>query len=72
MDLTKWLPTIVSVAAMAGGIASAVVAWLTYHRSKMPDVVTYLEMGDSSAVIWFVIKNFGNGVDRVVEVGVST
>jgi anti-sigma-K factor RskA len=59
---------IANATSCVAAIAAVVVALYVNYEAKLPDVIAYLEHDSAHGCIYLVVKNFGRGVARNVQV----
>lgn len=58
---------VVSTASCIAAVSAVVVALYVNYQSKLPDVAAYLEHDRDHASMYLVVRNFGKGIARNVE-----
>lgn len=66
-NIWECISVIAACCAGVGAIAAFVVSFITYRRSKAPDVVAYLQTNNDAGILGFVVRNIGNGCAYDIE-----
>lgn len=64
----SFIQTIVETISAAGSVFAVCVAMWTVHESQRPQVAVFLEHDRDEADVRLVVKNFGNGIARNIQI----